>query len=107
MLCVEALPTYQGGKVVKALQDTGCPSVCQPSIISYLSAKTSEKETSGDHTCFVASRQEHIAAGCATAQNGNVYAKGSFAFIGADGLRGTIALREGTKGIFYFDWSCR
>jgi hypothetical protein len=99
--------TYQDGKVVKALQDTGCPGVCQPSIFTYLGAMTAEKETLADHACFVASRQEHIAAGHATAQNGNVYAKGSGAFIGADSLGGTIPLREGSKGIFYFDWSCR
>jgi hypothetical protein len=99
--------SYQDGRVVKALQDTGCPDLCQPSIFTYLSATTAEKKPADDHNCFVASRQEHVAAGRATAINGNVYAKGSDAFIGADSLRGMMPLREGTKGIFYFDWSCR
>ena len=95
--------TYESGKVVSALQNTGCPpGACPPSTFTYTSARILSKAA-----CFAATRQEHVAAGRAFALKGYVYAKGSEKFLGSQELRDVVPLRERSAGKFYFDPACR
>ena len=105
--------TYENEKVVSALQDTGCPGgACPPSTFTYAGAhgkdvKARLNVASGKAACFIATRQEHIAADRATEAKGSVYAKGSGKFIGALSLRHVVPLRERSVGNFYVDPSCQ
>ncbi len=96
--------SYTNGKPVSALQNTGCPpGACSPSVFTYSTApRVYDKKD-----CFVATRQEHIAAGRAVAIKGYVYAKGSGRLIGLEESSSTVSLRERGAGKFYPDPSCR
>jgi hypothetical protein len=93
---------YSNGKVVSARQSTGCgPDMCPAAVFTYAS-----KRMSSQATCYLATRQEHVAAGRASAIKGQVYAKGSGRFLGAEGLAHVVPLRELGTAKFYPDRAC-
>jgi hypothetical protein len=98
--------TYVNGNVVSALQDTGCPGSCPPSVFAYFSHPMPGKTIPDQPSCFVATRQQHVAAGRASAVRGYVYAKGSGEFLGSEDLHHVVPLRERSAGKFYVDPSC-